>query len=122
MADVVSSPLETWQGRSSLRGGATPAMLWLNIVLAPVAMARVRVDTTEVSQMYGIHAYPLRACDALGLDHVWYEAPTAHKTSNEHVPLEHGLKPRNPTAFTLPRSRRHCHPRPRQHSHSGHPL
>jgi hypothetical protein len=93
MADVVSSLLETWQGRISLRGGATPAMLWLNTALALVARAHVRVNITEVSQMYRIHAYHLRVCDALGLDHVWYEAPTAPKTSNEHVPLEHGLKP-----------------------------
>ena len=45
-------------------------MLWLNTALAPVAMAHVRVNTTDVSQMYGIHAYHLRVCDVLGLDHV----------------------------------------------------
>jgi hypothetical protein len=55
---------------------------------------------------------------------MWFEALPAHETSDEHVPLEHGLAPRNPTAFTPPRPhcRKHCHPRPRQHPHLGHPL
>jgi hypothetical protein len=99
-------------------------MLWLTTPLAPVTMAPVRVDTTDVSQTYGIHAYHLRVCDVLGLDHVWHEALTAHKTSHEHVPLELGLAHRQPTVFTPPRSRcrRHCHTRPRQHPHLGHPL
>ena len=90
MADVVLSLLEAWQGRTPLRGGTAPVMLWQKTPFAPVAMVYVRVETTEVSQMYGIHAYHLLACDTPGLDHVWYEAPTAYKMSNEHVPLEHG--------------------------------
>ena len=90
MADVVLSLLEAWQGRTPLRGGTAPVMLWQKTPFAPVAMVYVRVETTEVSQMYGIHAYHLLACDAPGLDHMWYEAPTAYKMSNEHVPLEHG--------------------------------
>ena len=124
MADVVSSLPEAGQGRTPLRGGATPAMLWLKTPFAPVAIVHVRVETTEVYQMYGIHAYHLLVCDALGLDHVWYEAPTAYKMSNEHVPLEHGLERRNLTAFTPPHPhcRRHCPPRPRQHPYSGHPI
>src|SRR5215510_6960843 len=110
MADVVLSLLEAWQGRTPLRGGTAPVMLWQKTPFAPVAMVYVRIDATEVYQMYGIHAYHLPVCDALGLDHVWYEAPTAHKMSNKHVPLEQGLERRNLTAFTPPRPhcRRHC--------------
>ena len=92
MADVVSSLVEAGQGRTPLRWGTTPAMLWLKTPCAPVAMVHIRVETTEVYQMYGIHAYHLRVCDALGLDHVWYETPTAHKMLNKHVPLEQGLE------------------------------
>jgi len=69
--------------------------------------------------------YPAsRGYDALGLGYVRYEAPTAHKMSNEHVPLEQGFEHRNLIAFTPPRPhcRRHCPPRPRQHPHSGHPI
>ncbi len=53
MADVVSSLLEAGQGRTPLRGGATPAMLWQKTPCAPVALVHVRIDTTEVYQMYG---------------------------------------------------------------------
>lgn len=70
MADIASSLLQTWQGHMSLRGDATPVMLWLNTPGAPVAMAHGRGDTTEVSLMYGIPASHLRVCDALGLDHM----------------------------------------------------
>ena len=45
-------------------------MLWLKTPFAPVAMVHVRVETTAVYQMYGIQAYHLLVCDALGLDHV----------------------------------------------------
>jgi hypothetical protein len=64
-------------------------------------------------------AYPGRI-----LDHLWYEAPTAYKMSNKHVPLEHGLERRNLAAFTPPHPhcRRHCPPRPPQHPYSGHPI
>jgi transposase len=58
---------------------ATPTAAVVLALFAPVAMVHLQIDTTEVHQVYGIHEYHLLVCDALGLDHTWYEAPTAHK-------------------------------------------
>ena len=105
-ADVVSSLLAPARDASLFEGGTAPGMRWQNTPWAPVAMVSVRIDATAVSQMYGRHAYHLRVCDALGLDHVWYAAPTAHTMSHKHVPLAQGLARRNLPAFTPPRP--HC--------------
>ena len=41
-------PAGAGRGRTSLRGGTTPAMLWLKTPCAPVAIVHVRAETTEV--------------------------------------------------------------------------
>jgi hypothetical protein len=58
---------------------ATPTAAVVLALFAPVAMVHIQLDTTEVYQAYGLQAYHLLVCDALGLDHAWYEAPIAHK-------------------------------------------
>jgi hypothetical protein len=56
-------------------------------LFAPVAMVHLQIDTAEVAQVYGLQAYHLLVCDALGLDHAWYEAPPTHKTVEQaHTP------------------------------------
>jgi hypothetical protein len=63
-------------------------MLWQETPFAPVAMVHVRIEATEVYQMYEVRTYHLLVCDTLGLDPMSYEVPAAHKMSNEQIPLE----------------------------------
>ena len=42
-------------------------------------MVHIQLDTAEVYQTYGLQVYHLLVCDALSLDHAWYEALIAHK-------------------------------------------
>jgi transposase len=57
----------------------TPTAAVVLSLFASVAMVQLRIDRTEVHQMYGLHDHHLMVCDALGLDHAWYEAPTMRK-------------------------------------------
>jgi hypothetical protein len=66
---------------------ATPTAAVVLALFASVAMVHLQIDTTAVAQVYGLQAYHLLVCDALGLDHTWYEAPPAHKTVKQaHTP------------------------------------
>jgi hypothetical protein len=58
---------------------ATPTAAVVLALFAPVAVVHLRIATTEVPQMYGLQAHHLLVCDALGLDHTWYEAPMVQK-------------------------------------------
>jgi transposase len=58
---------------------ATPTAAVVLALFAPVAMVQVQINMTDVHQVYGLHAYHLLVCDALGLDRAWYEVSTAHK-------------------------------------------
>ncbi len=49
----------------------TAAVVWA--LFAPVAMVQLCLGNTAMRQMYGVHEYHLRVCEALGLDHSWYE-------------------------------------------------
>jgi len=40
---------------------------------------KLRHNRREVSHVYGVQPYHWLICDALGLHHSWYEAPSAHK-------------------------------------------
>jgi hypothetical protein len=53
---------------------ATPTAAVVLSLFSPVAMVQFRLGATELRQMYGVHHYHLLVCDALGLDHTWYEA------------------------------------------------
>jgi transposase len=66
---------------------ATPTAAVVLALFEAVAVVHLRIDTTEVQQMYGLQAHHLLLCDALGLAHTWYEAPMVQKnTEGAHTP------------------------------------
>jgi hypothetical protein len=58
---------------------ATPTAAVVLALFAPVALVQWRIGDQEVAQMYGIQPHHLLICDALGLDHSWYAAPSVQK-------------------------------------------
>jgi hypothetical protein len=58
---------------------ATPTATGILTLFSPVMMVHIRRGQRAVYQMYGVHAYHLMVCDALGLDHAWYTAPLTRK-------------------------------------------
>jgi hypothetical protein len=58
---------------------ATPTAAVVLALFAQVALVQFWISDHEVAQAYGLQPYHLLICDALGLDHAWYEAPSAHK-------------------------------------------
>ena len=52
---------------------ATPTAAVVLALFAPVAVVRLRSGNVELHQVYGVNAYHLMVCEALGLDHTWYE-------------------------------------------------
>jgi transposase len=59
---------------------ATPTAAVVLALFAQVALIQLCLGNHEVVQMYGIQPHHLLICDALGLDHAWYEAPSVQKT------------------------------------------
>jgi hypothetical protein len=53
---------------------ATPTAAVVLSLFAPVAVVQLRLGNAEMRQVYGLNDYHLMVCDALGLDHTWYEA------------------------------------------------
>jgi len=58
---------------------ATPTAAVVLALFAQVALVQFWLGEPEVAQVYGLQPYHLLICDALGLDHAWYEAPSVHK-------------------------------------------
>ena len=58
---------------------ATPTAAVVLALFAPVALVQLWLGDHEVTQVYGLQPHHLLICDALGLDHAWYAAPSAHK-------------------------------------------
>src|SRR5262245_33297636 len=62
----------------------TPGFLqhsWrLSIGDSQVALVQLWIGAQEVAQVYGVQPHHLLICDALGLDHAWYDAPSVQKT------------------------------------------
>jgi transposase len=58
---------------------APPTAAVVLALFAHVALIQFGVDEQQVEQMYGVQPHHLLLCDALGLDHAWYEAPLVHK-------------------------------------------
>jgi transposase len=58
---------------------ATPTAAVVLALFAQVASVQFWIGQHEVVQITGIQPHHLRVCDALGLDHAWYEVPSAHK-------------------------------------------
>jgi transposase len=58
---------------------ATPTAAVVLTLFAQVALVQLWISDHEVAQVYGLQPHHLLICDALGLDHAWYAAPSAHK-------------------------------------------
>jgi hypothetical protein len=57
---------------------ATPTAAVMLAVFAHVALIQCEVAGQQIAQIYGVQPHHVLICDALGLDHAWYEAPAAH--------------------------------------------
>jgi hypothetical protein len=62
---------------------ATPTAAVVLALFAQVALVQLWIGEHEVVQMYGVQPHHLLICDALGLGHSWYEAPSAQKTGKD---------------------------------------
>lgn len=58
---------------------ATPTVAVVLALFAQVALLQLAIDDQQVEQIYGVQCHHLLLCDALGLDHSWYEEPSAQK-------------------------------------------
>ena len=58
---------------------ALPTAVVVLALFAQVALVRFWIGDHEVAQMYGLQPHHLLICDALGLDHSWYEVLSAHE-------------------------------------------
>jgi transposase len=58
---------------------ATPTTAVMLAFFAHVALIQLEVAGQQIAQIYGVQPHHLLICDALGLDHAWYEVPSAHK-------------------------------------------
>lgn len=66
---------------------ATPTAAVGFAVLAHVALGQIQMGHREVQQVDGVQPHPLLICDALGLNHAWYAAPSADKNGKcGHTP------------------------------------
>ena len=57
---------------------ATPTAAVMLALFAHVALIQLEVAGQQIVQIYGGQPHHLLICDALGLDHAWYEAPSAY--------------------------------------------
>jgi transposase len=58
---------------------ATPTAAVLLALFAHVTLIQFEGADQQIAQIYGVQPHHLLICDALGLDHAWYEVPLAHK-------------------------------------------
>jgi hypothetical protein len=58
---------------------AIPTAAVVLTLFSQVALVPLWIEEHEVVQIAGVQPHHLLICDALGLDHSWYEAPSAHK-------------------------------------------
>ena len=58
---------------------ATPTAAVMLALFAHVTLIQFEVAGQQIAQIYGVQPHHLLICDALGLDHAWYEVPLAHK-------------------------------------------
>jgi hypothetical protein len=58
---------------------AIPTAAVVLALFAPVALVHFWIGEHEVGQIAGVQPHPLLICDALGVDHSWYEAPSVPK-------------------------------------------
>jgi transposase len=58
---------------------ATPTATVMLALFAHVSLIQLEVAEQQIAQSYGVQPHHLLICDALGLDHMWYEAPSTPK-------------------------------------------
>jgi hypothetical protein len=58
---------------------AIPTAAGVLALFSQVALVPLWIDEHEVMQIAGVQPHHLLICDALGLDHSWYESPSAHE-------------------------------------------
>jgi hypothetical protein len=58
---------------------ATPTAAVVLSLFAQVVLVQLWLGDQQVEQVYGVQPHHLLFCDALGLDHAWYEASSAYK-------------------------------------------
>jgi hypothetical protein len=58
---------------------ATPTAAVVVALFAQVALVQFWIGEHEGVQIVGVQPHHLLICDALGVDHSWYEAPSVHK-------------------------------------------
>lgn len=58
---------------------ATPTAAVMLALFTHVALLQLEIDEQQSAQLYGVQPHHLLICDALGLDHAWYKAPSAYK-------------------------------------------
>jgi transposase len=58
---------------------ATPTAAVVLALFAQIALVQLWIGDHEGAQVYGVQPHHLLICDALGLDHSWYEAPSEHE-------------------------------------------
>ncbi|MBA0089138.1 MAG: IS1634 family transposase [Acidobacteria bacterium Pan2503] len=62
---------------------ATPTAAVVLALFAQVALIQLGIDDQQIEQLYGVQPHHLLLCDALGLNHSWYEAPSAQKNGTD---------------------------------------
>ena len=50
-------------------------------LFSPVMLVQLRMDNTTGHHIYGVQPHHLLVCDALGIDHAWYEVPNRQENS-----------------------------------------
>jgi transposase len=58
---------------------AIPTAAVVLALFSQVALVQLWIDEHEGVQIAGVQPHHLLICDALGVDHAWYAAPSAHK-------------------------------------------
>ena len=59
----------------------TPTAAVILTLLSPVMLVQLRMDNTTVHHLSGIQPHHLLVCNALGIDHAWYEVPSHQENS-----------------------------------------
>jgi transposase len=62
---------------------ATPTAAVVLALFAQVALIQLGIDDQQIEQLYGVQPHHLLLCDALGLNHSWYEVPSAQKNGTD---------------------------------------
>jgi hypothetical protein len=68
-------------GNKGLTGA--PTAIVVLALFAQVALIQLGVDDQQIEQIYGVQPHHLLLCDALGLNHSWYETPSAQNNGRD---------------------------------------